>query len=46
MLLEEQRQIHEDLERLEDACAELLLDDPPMVSTYVLCNVFRVLIIQ
>jgi splicing factor 3A subunit 3 len=33
MLLEEQRQIHEDLERLEDASAELLLEDPPHVST-------------
>jgi splicing factor 3A subunit 3 len=32
MLLEEQRQIHEDLERLEDASADLLLEDPPHVS--------------
>lgn len=31
MLLEEQRHIHEDLERLEDAAADLLLDDPPHV---------------
>jgi splicing factor 3A subunit 3 len=33
MLLEEQRIIHEDLERLEDAIAERLLDDPPHVSS-------------
>lgn len=33
MLLDEQRQIHEDLERLEDAVAERLLEDPPHVST-------------
>lgn len=32
MLLDEQRQIHEDLERLEDAVAERLLEDPPHVS--------------
>jgi hypothetical protein len=31
MLLDEQRQIHEDLERLEDAIAERLLEDPPHV---------------
>ncbi|EUC33342.1 hypothetical protein COCVIDRAFT_99272 [Bipolaris victoriae FI3] len=31
MLLEEQRQLHEDLERLEDATAERLLDDPPHI---------------
>jgi splicing factor 3A subunit 3 len=31
MLLEDQRHIHEDLERLEDAAADLLLDDPPHV---------------
>jgi splicing factor 3A subunit 3 len=31
MLLEEQRRIHEELERLEDACADLLLEDPPHV---------------
>ena len=31
MLLEDQRQIHEDLERLEDAIAERLLEDPPHV---------------
>lgn len=31
MLLDEQRQIHEDLERLEDAVAERLLEDPPHV---------------
>lgn len=31
MLLEEQRHIHEELERLEDACADLLLEDPPHV---------------
>ncbi|OSS46945.1 hypothetical protein B5807_08897 [Epicoccum nigrum] len=29
MLLDEQRQIHEDLERLEDAVAERFLEDPP-----------------
>jgi splicing factor 3A subunit 3 len=33
MLLEDQRQLHEDLERLEDAAAELLLEDPPHVGT-------------
>jgi len=33
MFLEEQRIIHEDLERLEDAIAERLLDDPPHVSS-------------
>lgn len=32
MLLEDQRQLHEDLERLEDAAAERLLEDPPHVS--------------
>jgi predicted methyltransferase len=32
-LVEEKRQIHEDLERLEDASADLLLEDPPHVST-------------
>lgn len=32
MLLEDQRQIHEDLERLEDAIAERLLEDPPHVG--------------
>ena len=32
MLLEDQRQIQEDLERLEDAVAELLLEDPPHVG--------------
>lgn len=31
MLLEEQRQLHEDLERLEDAAAERLLEDPPHI---------------
>lgn len=31
MLLEDQRQLHEDLERLEDAAAERLLEDPPHV---------------
>ncbi|KAI2488365.1 Splicing factor [Pyrenophora tritici-repentis] len=31
MLLEDQRQLHEDLERLEDAAAERLLDDPPHI---------------
>ncbi|EUC46212.1 hypothetical protein COCMIDRAFT_25755 [Bipolaris oryzae ATCC 44560] len=31
MLLEEQRQLHEDLERLEDATAERLLEDPPHI---------------
>jgi splicing factor 3A subunit 3 len=34
MLLEEQRQLHEDLERLEDASADLLLEDPPHVSIH------------
>jgi hypothetical protein len=34
-LLEEQRQIHEDLERLEDASADLLLEDPPHVSATI-----------
>jgi hypothetical protein len=34
-LVEEKRQIHEDLERLEDASADLLLEDPPHVSTIV-----------
>ena len=33
MLLDDQRQIHEDLERLEDAVAERLLEDPPHVSS-------------
>jgi len=33
MLLEDQRQLHEDLERLEDAAAERLLEDPPHAST-------------
>lgn len=32
VLLDEQRQLHEDLERLEDAIAELLLEDPPHVG--------------
>jgi hypothetical protein len=32
MLLDEQRQIHEDLERLEDAVAERFLEDPPHVK--------------
>lgn len=32
MLLEEQRLIHEDLERLEEAIAERLLEDPKHVS--------------
>jgi splicing factor 3A subunit 3 len=31
MILEDQRQTHEDLERLEDAIAERLLEDPPHV---------------
>lgn len=31
MLLDEQRQIHEELERLEDAVAERLLEDPPHI---------------
>ncbi|KAF2125572.1 splicesome-associated protein [Dothidotthia symphoricarpi CBS 119687] len=31
MLLDEQRQIHEDIERLEDAVAERLLEDPPHI---------------
>ncbi|KAH7413737.1 hypothetical protein DE146DRAFT_626867 [Phaeosphaeria sp. MPI-PUGE-AT-0046c] len=31
MLLEDQRQIHEELERLEDASADLLLEDPPHI---------------
>ncbi len=31
MLLEDQRQIQEELERLEDAIADLLLEDPPHV---------------
>ncbi|CAI6291168.1 unnamed protein product [Periconia digitata] len=31
MLLEDQRQIHEDLERLEDAIADRLLEDPPHI---------------
>lgn len=31
MLLEDQRQLHEDLERLEDAAAERLLEDPPHI---------------
>ncbi|KAI8933268.1 hypothetical protein NX059_009899 [Plenodomus lindquistii] len=31
MLLEDQRQLHEDLERLEDAIAERLLEDPPHI---------------
>lgn len=31
MLIEEQRQAHEDLERLEEAIAQRLLDDPPQV---------------
>ncbi|KAF2798852.1 hypothetical protein K505DRAFT_371406 [Melanomma pulvis-pyrius CBS 109.77] len=31
MILEDQRVIHEDLERLEDAIAELLLDDHPHI---------------
>jgi hypothetical protein len=31
MLLEDQRDIHEDLERLEEAIAERLLDDPKHV---------------
>jgi splicing factor 3A subunit 3 len=35
MILEDQRQIHEDLERLEDASAELLLDEPKNVSCSV-----------
>jgi len=32
MLLEDQRQIQEDLERLEDAIADRLLEDPPHVG--------------
>ena len=32
MILEDQRQIHEDLERLEEASAELFLNDPKNVS--------------
>jgi splicing factor 3A subunit 3 len=35
MLLEDQRLLHEDLERLEDAAADLLLEDPPHASTTV-----------
>ncbi|KAL6706204.1 Pre-mRNA-splicing factor sap61 [Coniothyrium glycines] len=31
MLVEDQRQLHEDLERLEDAAAERLLEDPPHI---------------
>ncbi|KAF1832156.1 hypothetical protein BDW02DRAFT_503649 [Decorospora gaudefroyi] len=31
MLLDDQRQLHEDLERLEDAAAERLLEDPPHI---------------
>ncbi|KAF1954187.1 splicesome-associated protein [Byssothecium circinans] len=31
MLIEDQRQIHEDLERLEDAIADRLLEDPPHI---------------
>lgn len=38
MLLDEQRQIHEDLERLEDAVAERLLEDPPHVRP-IQCSV-------
>ncbi|KAH7071267.1 hypothetical protein BKA63DRAFT_568407 [Paraphoma chrysanthemicola] len=30
-LLQEQRQLHEELERLEDACADALLEDPPHI---------------
>ncbi|KAF2025516.1 hypothetical protein EK21DRAFT_76221 [Setomelanomma holmii] len=30
-LLEDQRQLHEDLERLEDACADAFLEDPPHI---------------
>jgi hypothetical protein len=33
MLLEDQRNIHEELERLEDAIADRLLEDPPHVSS-------------
>lgn len=36
MLLEDQRQIHEDLERLEDAIADRLLEDPPHVSHHII----------
>jgi splicing factor 3A subunit 3 len=32
MLLEDQRLLHEDLERLEDAIAERLLEGPKQVS--------------
>lgn len=39
MLLEDQRQLHEDLERLEDAAAERLLEDPPHVSILCSCRV-------
>src|SRR6478735_8346735 len=31
MLLEDQRNIHEELERLEDAIADRLLEDPPHI---------------
>lgn len=33
MLLEDQRLLHEDLERLEDAIADRLLEDPKHVSS-------------
>ncbi|CBY01634.1 predicted protein [Plenodomus lingam JN3] len=39
MLLEDQRHLHEDLERLEDAAAERLLEDPPHVSTALSCRI-------
>lgn len=41
MLLEEQRLIHEDLERLEEAIADRLLEDPTHVSRTVYLSHFK-----
>lgn len=35
LVLEEQRYIHEDLERIEQAIADRLTDDPKQVYSYV-----------
>lgn len=38
VLLEDQRHLQEDLERLEDATADLLLEDPPHVCSRSIYN--------
>jgi splicing factor 3A subunit 3 len=46
MLLEDQRLLHEDLERLEDAIAERLLEEPKHVGTHLSCCDVLILTVQ